>query len=174
MSPAPKEIIKVEVCHGVRQNFFDVVITNRLRQTIRPVTGMPLSDALTEANDWADFFGVTLAPFFVKGVQVHPVSRHTYDGVIHKSIEQLREEYRGKTGELNWNKLMYHEWKQLSGVHKNRDGLLKALLPLMIEGPSAPEWLAENAKGVWMTVKGGYRFDAERDMTLYKVFHIGG
>ncbi len=163
---------------------YDVVVTNVNRQEIRPHVGLPLTDALTEAQDWADFFGVKMNTFVLDRRVVTAVSRGTYanDGeVALPTAEELMNNvnYRLPTHELNLNKIIHWEWdrfrrsEEFRSTIKDKDAFRNWLLPYLVECPVNREWLSENCLGTWMPVTGGVRFSITRDATLYKLFFFG-
>jgi hypothetical protein len=160
----------VEVVRAKTGNGYDVAITNAYQQIIKPFTDLPLREALTEASDWAEFFGVKLTPFLVAGARVRPVNRGTYSRDRVPEPEELLGLYTDAKRMLNLNRLMYWQWARFSGIYKNKNDFVAGLLPYTVAGPDAAEWLATNCSGTWHRMEGGYRFSQERDATLYKLF----
>ncbi len=176
--PIPKTVRSVYVeKHEGRA--FAVVLVNSDGQSIRPGTPTKLlREVLSDAADWADFFGVALTPYRIAGVIIEPVRRHIYSDVKIKTFDELHATYRVPISrELNLNKLMHHEWDRLRSQHADKAALVRWLLPYEIDisvgTHGAQEWLKTSCKGSWMAVKGAVRFSDDTDAALYKLFFVG-
>ena len=162
---------------------FQVVMLNSNKQLLRIGNVQPLQLALTEAHELGDYFNIKVTPFLDQNRRiVYPdVLRDTYDRRKLRTVEQLAREYRLDNGELNWNKILHYEWSKFNsastGGFKDKRELLAWIMPFFMECPSTPEkqeearaWLSTNCTGVWTPAKGGFRFNNERDATLFRLF----
>lgn len=172
----PKPVRNVSVVH--EDELYHVVLTNNLNQTVRPFSHRHVREVLTVAADYSDFHGVPLLPFRIGGQVITPVRSELYSDARDRDFKEYHDIYRMADRSLNWNKIMHYEWNRIRRKFKDKTAFKKWILPygidieLTAEGKKrAKAWLTANCIGSWMHASGGYRFQNDRDATLFKLYH---